>query len=601
MKDWKNHIEIIVLTIWVALFRLVHLFDFPINHDEYSSLIRTDFSSFSDLIQRGVMTDAHPPFLQVFLFYWVKFFGTESWVIKLPFVLFSTASVPLVYAFAKSWWGKGTALLTAAGTGLLFLPAYYGMMARPYASGIFFIALLAFAWTKLVKENPSWKWMVVTGVSFALCAFNHHFTALYAFFIWVSGWFLINRMNVRYYVGSTVIAVLIYSFNFPVLLAQLNLKGIGGVNPMPQPTFVFEHLWYVFNYSWLVLAVVLIGLLVGFLQKKNTSKITLHVFFWWILPIVVGYVYSHSIDSLLNDRSLLFGIPFLLAVLFSGLKELERTRSAVLAAAFGMVLMGSTLYERGLYRVNIGSALSELPKHPEQDEVAFVSMSDTIAQFVKKGSAEKWQKITDTTTFVHVHRILEQSKESNALFGWGVHRITPSLDYLGVIKEYYPSVKQSKGFVDGEYWILDKSEARGHDIKNTLWTFEYKNELKVAGDEYPYAVELPLDENHRNDLILFSVGLAQYNQVPDVLAVLTILHNGEQVHWQGRSAAEMIPSERDSGSVHTVLRLLDIPYPLDECTLKILVWNRGKSTFDIEDTFVEFLPGNSKLYKHIAP
>lgn len=137
MKSWKEHIEIILLTLWVAVFRLIHLFDFPLNHDEYSSLIRTDYSSFSDLIQRGVMTDAHPPFLQVFLTYWVRIVGTESWMVKLPFIIFSIAAVPLIYAFAKSWWGKSTALITAAGTGLLFLPAYYGMMARPYASGLF--------------------------------------------------------------------------------------------------------------------------------------------------------------------------------------------------------------------------------------------------------------------------------------------------------------------------------------------------------------------------------------------------------------------------------------------------------------------------------
>lgn len=600
MKSWKEHIEIILLTLWVAVFRLIHLFDFPLNHDEYSSLIRTDYSSFSDLIQRGVMTDAHPPFLQVFLTYWVRLVGTEAWMVKLPFILFSIAAVPLIYAFVKSWWGKSTALITAAGTGLLFLPAYYGMMARPYASGMFFIALLAFSWTRLVKDKPSMKWAIITGVSFALCAFNHHFTALYAFLMWVSGWFFVHRTNIRYYLISSIVAIALYAFNLPILLAQLGLKGIGSINPMPTPTFVFEHLRYLFNYSVLLVIAFSLLFVAGFFFGKKISKITTHAALWWIMPILIGYVYSIKVDSLLNDRSLMFGIPFFLAAITSGLKTLEVSRTRAVLVSVVIVCSCSTLIERGLYTVNIGSALSELPQHPSNDEIAFVAMSDTIGEFVKKGSTQHWMHVTEDFSFIRMHRLLETADAEKAFFGWGVHRFTPSLDYLGVIREYYPVIEQSNGYVDGEYWVFNKSQARGYDIKNTILGYPYKNNLKVKGDEYPFATEVSLKEEHRNDLILFSVQLEKYENVPDVLAVLVVEHEGIEVNWQGRSAVEMIPDYYKKGFTHTVLRLLDIPYPLDQCKLKILVWNKGKDTFEIKDTQVEYLPGNSKLYKHIS-
>ena len=64
-----------------------NFFDLQYTYDELSALNRLEYNSFNELIQKGVMPDAHPALIQVFLYYYALLFGTIEWLIKLPFIL----------------------------------------------------------------------------------------------------------------------------------------------------------------------------------------------------------------------------------------------------------------------------------------------------------------------------------------------------------------------------------------------------------------------------------------------------------------------------------------------------------------------------------
>ncbi len=40
-----------------------------------------------ELIEGGVKVDGHPAGIHVFLYYWTKLFGTNEWIVKLPFIV----------------------------------------------------------------------------------------------------------------------------------------------------------------------------------------------------------------------------------------------------------------------------------------------------------------------------------------------------------------------------------------------------------------------------------------------------------------------------------------------------------------------------------
>ena len=45
--------------------------------------------------------DVHPPLYYILLHYWILLFGNSEVALRLPSVLFSTASIPLFYFFGK--------------------------------------------------------------------------------------------------------------------------------------------------------------------------------------------------------------------------------------------------------------------------------------------------------------------------------------------------------------------------------------------------------------------------------------------------------------------------------------------------------------------
>jgi 4-amino-4-deoxy-L-arabinose transferase-like glycosyltransferase len=110
----SNQMLIIVVVAIAAAFRLYDLFHIPYTFDEFSSLGRTGYSSFSELIQKGIIIDAHPAFIQTYWNYYTMFFGTDEWVVKLPFIIMGISAVYLIYGIGKLWLNESAGLFTAA-------------------------------------------------------------------------------------------------------------------------------------------------------------------------------------------------------------------------------------------------------------------------------------------------------------------------------------------------------------------------------------------------------------------------------------------------------------------------------------------------------
>ena len=80
MKITNKLILFLILLVAITL-RFYNYQNIPFTHDEFSALSRTNFNSFSELIDQGVKVDGHPAGIQVFLYYWTKLAGkSEVWV-----------------------------------------------------------------------------------------------------------------------------------------------------------------------------------------------------------------------------------------------------------------------------------------------------------------------------------------------------------------------------------------------------------------------------------------------------------------------------------------------------------------------------------------
>lgn len=181
MKLTNRTVIFIILSVAVIL-RFFNYPEIPFTHDEFSALFRLQFDSFSDLIEKGIKTDGHPAGVQVFLYYWTKLFGSEAWVVKLPFTVLGILSVWLTYIIGRKWFNESVGLISSAYVASIQFTVMYSQMARPYISGLFLSLLMIYFWSNLIM-NPDRNFVrnfTMYIISSALCAYNHHFSLLFA-------------------------------------------------------------------------------------------------------------------------------------------------------------------------------------------------------------------------------------------------------------------------------------------------------------------------------------------------------------------------------------------------------------------------------------
>lgn len=100
MRLTNQAILILILCISAAL-RFYHFTEIPFMHDEFSAVFRTEYNTFSELIENGIKPDGHPAGIQVFIYYWIIIFGETEWLIKLPFAVMGVLSVWLIYLVGR--------------------------------------------------------------------------------------------------------------------------------------------------------------------------------------------------------------------------------------------------------------------------------------------------------------------------------------------------------------------------------------------------------------------------------------------------------------------------------------------------------------------
>lgn len=348
---------------WVPIFiflialtlRLWHYAEFSLSNDELSALSRIYPDSVLKTIDLGVRPDGHPAGVQVLLHYLVLFFNNSAEVIRLPFVFLGSISVLLLYILAKRWFGVSTAILASSALCFLEFPILYSQIARPYASGLFLALLLALAFDTLIFKSNSKKQEIVKAFFFGLVIaanlYNHYFSGLFAFLIGVSGFVFVRKKQLLNYLIGLTFASLLFLPHLEISFSiAKNVGGIGEWLAKPKAFWLVNHFLYIFNNSiWLSSLVIIttIGSAAYFKIDKSKNKFRILSFSLFIIPFLIGFIYSIFINPILQNSVLLFSMPFLLLFLFSFINQNKIKKEIVLLVAFAV--FGSSFLTSNYY------------------------------------------------------------------------------------------------------------------------------------------------------------------------------------------------------------------------------------------------------------
>lgn len=452
---------LVAILLLAAFTRIPYLFTGSYAHDELSALYRIQVAHFTDLFSHEGLTDAHPPLVQVFLYAYTSLFGTQEWVVRLPFVLMGLWSIYLVYRIGKKYYSKEAGLFTAAVMAVSQLFIFHSLMARPYSPGLFFVLLFTEKWLQCFYDRTATRKNITLYVLFGwLAIFTHHFCTLHIFLVVASGAFIIPKNQWRTYFFVNALLLLVSLPVFYIIMFQLQFKGIGSWLDAPGSNYLLKFFRYLFHYNAVYLwAVVGVTLTAGFFYfRKNQIQVRLYIpVFMAIFLLVYLAAYSYSVyrAPLLQFSLLQFSLPFFLLGVFQVFSVIRNTYlTATIVGIFvtlGLVGLYDTRANDELMRSFPYKALAEFSR-PYQDKNVLIVTSE------RPGFLSRYMNTTKLfSTYGKDHQVktvLEVIREKNPDL-----LVSANNDFAtySMLRSYYPFVIARKESFLNNFFVLSRT------------------------------------------------------------------------------------------------------------------------------------------------
>lgn len=627
---------LLALLVLASVLRLWDLQHIPFTHDEISALYRLRFSSFSELIAKGVAIDAHPSGVQVFEWIWTGLFGTSGMAVKLPFIVMGVAALFYLYRFAAAWTSPAAALLSIAFIGTVQYTVMYAQIARPYAAGFFTCALLMDQITRALGGRK-WAW---TGVALAaaLCAYVHHFTLLFALLAGLCLLFLAPRAQRKRVLLAGGLALLLYLPELPITWRQLGYGGVGQWLTPPTASWLPEYVAWIFEFSIplavVVLGVALLGWARAFRSKgEGTSPFIPLCLVLGLVPLAVGYGYSVWHAPVLQYSVLIFSFPFLVFPLFTGWRSPRTTLLLPLAAliaataVFGLVEQRKhyEIFYRSKYEVAVRGII-DASKVP--DRLALVDLPEEIPGFYFK----QWGIDSASAPYINlrsrsshsVDSLLNTTSAAEVFYGFSSGAAPEN---LARIQQLFPFMVERHDMEEGQAFLFSgmpnngKLEDLSHAslvtpeaLKGEGWnvdadlpsirdtTGRYGMAPKawdLAGREFGAVFERSVFDLSSADNDILEARMEVLNAaVGSELKLVMELKEGDRSVFY-RTSGDGPASERST--LFTAIPLSDLPQHGQGARLKVYLWNPGGKSAQVSSIAVQVREGNPWLYGLFEP
>lgn len=512
LKNIKEHWLIALILVIGVLFRFIPLNQYQFSHDELSGLSRTIYPSFLQEINYGVKLDAHPAFIQLFLWFWVKLFGYSEIAIKLPFLLCGVLSIWVIYRFAKMYLSEAAALLSATVVSCSFIFLVYSSYARMYIPGVLFSLLLLQSVFKLCFAKEVKTKDYVLYVAWALlCAYNHHISSLFAATVTGLALCYIQRDRLTKFLGFSAIALILYLPHLPITLYQLSVGGIGFSSggwlapPRWNELYHFTKTLLGCGISGkLIMLMFAVLLVVSILRLQVITK--KQVFLLWIFLINYSIIHVYSLirNPILQFSVLLFCGITLILFLSSFVRFLSRKQVAILCLGLMSLMSFQTIRKKHFFsKVNIqefetqAQTIFKMQRIARKHNVAAVLGSEPFFVYAYgKKYRQKFDYLSthdsifiDKQKFTHYLKNLKQNYIVLCSVGAGV---------IQHVKQFFPHIVSNTDDYFSNVTVLSKYDYGYYDVSVLYATGLLNSDINIY-------IDSTKNINFRKDAFQFNV------------------------------------------------------------------------------------------------
>ena len=593
-----------IILVTAAFLRFWDWFSLPFMHDEFSALFRTQFDSLWEVIKKGVIPDAHPPGVQLFLYFLTKLFGFSEPILKLPFILTGVGSVLFIYLIAKKWFGETPALFSAAFITVLQYNIFYSEIIRPYEPGLFFSLGTTYFWTLLLlQKQPSRSAQIGFILFMTVNNYLHAFTIFLDLMIALSGfWFLKGKKLKNYLLALGTIFILSIP-SMIIFLIQLKRGDIGGWLAPPQYDFLIDFFKYIFHYSKFFFAVVIFLTFYTVHLEQNKKKTSvpfrLLAIIWFFATFLTAYLYSVFRSPILQFSTLYFTFPFLVMFFFSFVGDLKYKQKILFVAIILFVGITTLVLEREHYRLMTRQGLNEIPKLVISDLPKYPQKSIVLQAPETKMFDHYFNRYGKKPAYVAVEKKEDLKKVWETLDRETPHTVIIGLaDYapltlLETLKSYYPLIVEKKVSQNMEYWILTRDPAyvttnagTTRNLKADRSFFEIKSEEKYKGGIVLQTDSLKLDEY---DVLNVQAKIKTEQTPPDAFLVVDWkTASKKQFFWAGARFSDFYRKNDSSYFVTFSSRMMNFKKIPKGSTIQFYIWKKDSSQIKVDNLKVYF-------------
>lgn len=625
-KKFNNNFLLLAVLVTASILRFWNYSEIPFMHDELSGLFRAQSQSIADVIFKTKETDVHPIGIPLFIHFWSILFGNSEVAIKFPFIICGLLSIFFTYKIASSWFNDTVALVTCSFMATLQYTTMYGQLARPYASGICFSVMLVWFWSEFFFKKKEKNFFSLMGfiISGTLCAYNHYFSLLFAAIVGITGLFLLKKETIIPYLLSCITILILF---LPMLSVFAHHLSMGGAKEedwiaKPENDWIYVFLKYIFHYSKLVYALVIIILVLSFFHLNNAkfilNKKRIITAIFACSSFLVAFFYSIYKNPVLQFSTLTFSLPFILMLLFSFLKEMSLLWKTVLFVLISSINIYSLTTERKhyalFYKQNYDAfacfGFEAINNYGEQNvNIALVSPDGFMDYYFKKYN-KRFSFYSCNNNLCDFRKFVE-SRNGNYFIAGNL-----PLEFLQVLNEIFPyKIKEESGFTLNLYCFSKEKFSNSidnHPLFVSKNSFEQKlpnwnNELLSLSPHF-FRMDSTIEYSPMFSAKLIDITKGKHNIINGIaeikcmdslcapILVMDIVDSKGLKIWRGGSrSVEGKNQVTEKIYISQLLSEINLEKHPD-AEIKIYVWNKNKKEVIIKQINIEVIESNPYIY-----
>lgn len=318
-----------------TLMRLFKLAQSPVWLDE-AHTIWIAGKNFPDMIQYINIFEVHPHFYYAFIHFWMKFAGTDIFLLRLPSALMASAAIYMAFLLAREISGTKVALIAALLVSFSNFEILYAQEVRMYSVLLFSTPLICYNFIRAMKTGGRHYWGFFV-LSSLLGIYNDYRTALPVAIC--NLFFLVFHKNFKDQLKNILMAdILTVILSVPLIPIFLHQTG-----PAGGGTSI--NIFYS-DVSFILVMKTIFSLFGGFILP--VSNLFIIIFALALLTLVSVGVFRHYKDA--GKFALLLPLIFVLSLIAVILYSILRTRiysinNMMFLSPVFLILVSQSLFE----------------------------------------------------------------------------------------------------------------------------------------------------------------------------------------------------------------------------------------------------------------